>query len=149
GQGRRAWPKSPDLTTRLRLWVGDRLTMFICRRADRFVTGPESMVDYYVKEYGVRRSKCVVLYNDVDLSLYQPVPAAEREVLRDSLGFQRATRCALFVGRVSRYKGGEFILPLARALRASPEAQDVYIVVVGPINLTHLQPELEREPAVL
>src|SRR3990172_4501411 len=32
GQGQRAWPESPDLTTRLQLWVGERLTMFICRR---------------------------------------------------------------------------------------------------------------------
>jgi glycosyltransferase involved in cell wall biosynthesis len=149
GQGRHAWPEKADLTTRLRLWGGDRLTTFICRRADRFVTGPDSMVDYYVEEYGVRRSKCLVLYNDVDLSLYQPVPAAEREVLRDSLGLPRAARYALFVGRVSRYKGGEFILPLARALRASPETEDVYIVVVGSIHLTHLEPELEAEPGVL
>jgi glycosyltransferase involved in cell wall biosynthesis len=148
GQGRGAWPQGPDLITRLQLWAGDRLTMFICRRADRFVTGPESMVDYYVEEYGVRRSKCIVLYNDVDLSRYQPAPAAEREALRDNLGLPPSGRCALFVGRVSRYKGGEFILPLARALRASPDTEDVHVVVVGSIHLTHLQPEMEAEPAV-
>jgi glycosyltransferase involved in cell wall biosynthesis len=148
GQGRRAWPQGPDLVTRLRLWVSDRLLMFISRRVDRFVTGPESMVDYYVEEYGIRRSRCIVLYNDVDVSRYQPVAAPERDALRASLDLPREAGCALFVGRVSRYKGGDFILPLARALRTSPETKDVRIVVVGSIHLTHLQPELEAEPNV-
>jgi glycosyltransferase involved in cell wall biosynthesis len=148
GQGRRAWPESPDLTTRLKLWVGDRLLMFISRRVDRFVTGPESMVDYYVEEYGVPRSNCVVIYNDVDITLHQPVPASEREALRDDLGLPPGTRVALFVGRVSRYKGGEFILPLAGALCAAQETKDVHIVVVGSIHLTYLERELEAEAAV-
>jgi glycosyltransferase involved in cell wall biosynthesis len=148
GQGRRAWPEGPDLITRLRLRVSDLLLRFISNRADRFVTGPESMVDYYVEAYGVRRSRCIVLYNDVDVSRYRPVPARERQVLRASLDLPREAPCALFVGRISRYKGGEFILPLARALHTSPQTEDVHIVVVGSIHLTHLQPELEAEPAV-
>ena len=39
-------------------------------------------------------------------------------------------------------------MPLARALHASPETEEVHVVVVGSIHLTHLQPKLEAEPAV-
>lgn len=148
GQGRRARPDHPDLVDWLRLWVGDRLLGFVSRSADRFVTGPERMVDYYVDEYSVSRSKCIVLYNDVDISLYEPSSASEREILRDGLDLPRAARLAVFVGRVSRYKGGECILPLARALRTSPQGEGVHLVVVGAVHLTHLKSQLDAEPAI-
>jgi glycosyltransferase involved in cell wall biosynthesis len=38
----------------------------------RFVTGPESMVDYYKTVYRVRPGKCVLLYNDIDIDKYKP-----------------------------------------------------------------------------
>ena len=148
GQSRHARPDCVDIATRLQLWVGDQLLRFTSRAADRFVTGPESMVDYYVEEYKVRRNRCIVLYNDVDLSLFQPASASEREILRDGLRLPRGPMFALFVGRVSRYKGGEFILPLARAFRAFPETEGVHMLVVGAIHLTHLEPELQAEPAI-
>ena len=45
---------------------------------DRFVTGPESMVDYYVRHYGVPRRKLSLLYNDVDLSRFAPMSRRRR-----------------------------------------------------------------------
>lgn len=43
---------------------------------DRFVTGPETMLDYYAREYGVPRRKLMLLYNDVDPARF---PAVVRE----------------------------------------------------------------------
>jgi glycosyltransferase involved in cell wall biosynthesis len=40
---------------------------------DRFVTGPESMIDYYEQVLKVPRPKLRLLYNDIDLSRFCPV----------------------------------------------------------------------------
>lgn len=148
GQGREAWPSHECPTDRLRRRFADGLLGFIIRRADRFVTGPERMVDYYVREYGVRRSRCLVLYNDVDTSLYRPLRETQRRALRTRLGLP-PTPCALFVGRVSRYKGGEHILPLAAGLSDLSEGPGVHLAVVGSIHLAGLEPGLQRAANVV
>jgi glycosyltransferase involved in cell wall biosynthesis len=148
GQGRQAWPLDRDLLMSLRLSGSDRLLGFVIRRADRFVTGPERMIEYYIREYNVPPEKCLLLYNDVDCSLYQPVDDAVRDHLRKRLGFPPAAACVLFVGRISRYKGGEFVLPLATALRSPAETPDVHISVVGSIHLANLASALEADPSV-
>lgn len=47
----------------------------------RFVTGPESMVEYYKTVYRVPARKCVMLYNDIDVDKYKP--AARTSASRD------------------------------------------------------------------
>lgn len=44
----------------------------IVKLIDRFVTGPEKMLDYYERELGVPRRKLTLLYNDVDLTRFSP-----------------------------------------------------------------------------
>lgn len=46
-----------------------RKTIFAC--IHRFVTGPESMIDYYQTVYRVPRRKCALLYNDIDVDRYK------------------------------------------------------------------------------
>lgn len=147
GQVRWGWPRQRTWLTGLRFWADDRLLRFIVRRADRLVTGPESMVNYYVQTYGVAPSRCITLYNDVDTSLYRPLKASERPVVREKLGLPDGP-CVLFVGRVSRYKGGEFILPLEAALTRHGAA-NAYLTVVGPIHIGRLVPALEQAPRVI
>ncbi len=49
---------------------------FLVRGVDRWVSGPETMIDYYARELGVRRDKLLLLYNDVDIARFAPVPRA-------------------------------------------------------------------------
>ena len=44
----------------------------ISKRVTKFVTGPESMYKYFVK-HGVPDHKVLIMYNDIDLSIYTPV----------------------------------------------------------------------------
>lgn len=56
----------------LRRFVDDVAFGLIKRGVDSFVTGPESMLDYYATQYGVSRQKLRLLYNDVDIRRFQP-----------------------------------------------------------------------------
>ncbi len=49
-----------------------RLMRIVSRHVDRFVTGPETMVDYYHQYYGVARSRLRLLYNDIDTRRFTP-----------------------------------------------------------------------------
>jgi len=54
-------------------YLSSHLPSRLARRlAHRFVTGPESMVDYYVNTLGVPRKKIRLLYNDVDTTRFAP-----------------------------------------------------------------------------
>lgn len=46
---------------------------------DRFVTGPESMLDYYERALGVPRRKLTLLYNDIDLDRFYPEVQSPRK----------------------------------------------------------------------
>lgn len=49
---------------------------FLVRAVDRWVSGPETMIDYYARELGVPPDKLLLLYNDVDIARFAPVPRA-------------------------------------------------------------------------
>lgn len=87
----------------------------------RFVTGPESMVDYYVREYGVDRGRAIVLYNDVDLTRFQR-PAAPRSIARSG------ALKLLYAHRLSPIRGPQHLVPLAKRLGG---ASEVFFEVVG------------------
>lgn len=46
---------------------------------NRFVTGPETMLDYYEREYGVPRRKLLLLYNDIDITRFPTVERVRKE----------------------------------------------------------------------
>lgn len=55
------------------------LNISIVALIDRFVTGPESMLDYYEHTLGVPRRKLTLLYNDIDLDRFYPVIQSPRK----------------------------------------------------------------------
>jgi glycosyltransferase involved in cell wall biosynthesis len=57
------------------LWkrlIDDFSFSLIRRGVHVFVTGPESMLEYYATQYSVPRSKLRLLYNDIDVSRFRP-----------------------------------------------------------------------------
>jgi len=138
GQGRGLWPSWREPRRRLRARIGDSLLRLVLRRATRVVTGPESMLEYMHREYRVPRERLLLLYNDVDPSRFRPLDRLARGPRRASMGLDRNTVLALFVGRLSRYKGGDYLGPLRHRLRVA--AAGVQIVAVGEPQI-----ELDRD----
>jgi glycosyltransferase involved in cell wall biosynthesis len=136
---------SPGGKHRRRLGVSV-LKRFVVRHAHRLVTGPESMVDYYVDEYGVSRSRCVVLYNDIDLSVFSPAPWKRAKENRGALGLDGEGVCALFVGRLSFLKGGDFLYAIAERLGVADVP--IRIVAVGRMDLPGLEQQLQAHPMI-
>lgn len=59
--------------------VGGKMMALVSRYVDCFVTGPEAMVEYYHRCYGVERSRLRLLYNDVDTYRFVPGDGEARE----------------------------------------------------------------------
>lgn len=131
---------------RARLRIEELITQFVVRRANRFVTGPESMVDYYVNRFGADPARCVVLYNDIDLSaLEDPSPEATRQA-RQALSLDNQPVFALFTARLSFGKGGD-LLPLIvdRLERLSSPLQ---MIVIGRPELDGIEEQLARRTMI-
>jgi glycosyltransferase involved in cell wall biosynthesis len=138
GQGKDLKPAWREgVRRRLYYEFGDWLLHINIRLAHRFVTGPESMVKYFAKEYRADTAKTIVLYNNVNLQIFKPlgVPNA-KENIRQDLGLPVNCPILLFVGRVSPYKGGPYLVPMASLLQE--RLANVLLVVVGDIHMPHV-----------
>jgi glycosyltransferase involved in cell wall biosynthesis len=64
------WARPVSLD-KFRWWLTSYVPNWMARKVvQRFVTGPESMVDYYTYTVGVDRNKIRLLYNDIDLARF-------------------------------------------------------------------------------
>lgn len=87
---------------------------FIIRMSDQLITGPESMKVYYREKMKIPDQKISVLPNAVDLSRFKPV-APDPDLVKD-LSLADGRPVLLFVHRLSRRKGAQYLTPLAQAL---------------------------------
>lgn len=121
----------------------------VWRLVDRFVTGPQSMIDYYDRVGGISRSKIRLLYNDVDHSRFS-WPADERvrlrRKLRASLHLSDDAIVILFVHRLSPVRRTLDYLPLAlqRAKDAGALSDACVLVAGGGADLEELKERTER-----
>ncbi len=102
----------------------DALLRFVVLGVDRFVTGPEYMLEYCAKYYRVPREKLLLLYNDVDLLRFHPPAEAAKPdgPLR-----------ILFVHSLSPSKAATFYLPaiIAGLNRLSVEGRAIVLDIIG------------------
>jgi glycosyltransferase involved in cell wall biosynthesis len=145
GQGKDLKPPwRKGLLRRIYYEVGDLLLRLNIRLAYRFVTGPESMVKYFVKEYGADPDKMLVLYNDIDTDAIKPPNMFNsKEHLRQAMGLPMGCPLVLFVGRVSPFKGGQYLIPIAQLLQQ--RLANVMLVVVGDIHIPYIVELANRE----
>lgn len=109
-----------------------------------FVTGPESMKEYYAKEYKVDQDKIIILYNDIDISRFEMTRAqTSKETIRNELNLPQSKKIVLFVGRVSLLKGGNYLIPIAEEVRKM--LNDVIFVVVGQIHISSFVSEVRKK----
>lgn len=74
---------------------------FIKRFVTFFVTGPESMKEYYVNVVGVKSDKLKILYNDIDTSRFYKVEKLKKESIKNELGLSNDKKIILFVHKFS------------------------------------------------
>ena len=115
------------LTTRIPARLVQRFSDFV-------VTGPESMVEYYVAEAGIERSRIRLLYNDIDLERFgrQDREGQARNKRRSDLDIPQGASLLLFVHRLSPVRKTLLYLPfLAQQLMKVHKRTDFVCVVVG------------------
>lgn len=135
GQGKDMKPPwRQGIRRRLYYELGDWMLRVNIRLAHRFVTGPESMLNYYVGEFGVNSAKIIVIYNDIDLATFRPVTTVnERQELRRYLALPSDKNVLLSVGRVSPWQNGPYVIPIAE--QVGKRLCDTLFVVIGHIHM--------------
>lgn len=102
----------PKNLKKIGFWFKSQLPYYLLKKCIyRLVTGPESMVDYYVEKYGFQREKIELLYNDIDLNRFQPISKLQKESLRKDLNLPNNAFLILFVHRFSPVRNTTFYLP--------------------------------------
>jgi glycosyltransferase, family 1 len=97
---------------------------------DYFVTGPETMIDYYRKELKVPEKKLVCLYNDIDVNRFIRGSNSDKISLRRELGLPESSKIVLFIHRFTPVKRfSKFIPAIAEIEKA--EQLDIYYVIIG------------------
>jgi glycosyltransferase involved in cell wall biosynthesis len=74
---------------------------FIKQYVTFFVTGPESMREYYVNVVGVNRDKIKILYNDIDTSRFYKAEKEKVDTIKNKLGIAIDKKVILFVHKFS------------------------------------------------
>jgi glycosyltransferase involved in cell wall biosynthesis len=92
------------------------LNRFVLRRADKVVTGPESMVTYMTERWKLRPGHVSLLYNDIDTDRFAPVDPTERAALRTRLGIGAEEWCVLVVQRLAYRRGTRLLVPIVEQL---------------------------------
>lgn len=84
---------------------------FVKKFVDYFVTGPETMVDYYINVVKVNRKKMILLYNDIDIKRFSLPSIKEKESIRKELGFGKTEKIILMVHRLSPVRKTDMYIP--------------------------------------
>jgi len=85
--------------------------LFIKTFIHRFVTGPESMVDYYVTTLRVPRKRMLLLYNDIDVSRFVQPNTIQKVTVREELGYTENQKIILMVHRLSPVRMTDKYIP--------------------------------------
>ncbi|MFZ3588949.1 glycosyltransferase family 4 protein [Bacillus sp. DJP31] len=84
---------------------------FVKTNVNHFVTGPESMIDYYINELKINREKMMLLYNDIDIKRFTPPSSDEKQKIKERLGFNQSEKIILMVHRLSPVRKTDLYIP--------------------------------------
>lgn len=106
------FPKLKFGIKKIKYYMGTLLPLwFIKTFIYRFVTGPETMIEYTIKYFGVKRQKMMLLYNDIDIDRFTVTGTEEKKLLKKEMGFVEEEKLLLYVKRLSPIKGTNFYFP--------------------------------------
>ena len=105
--------------------------------ASRLVAVSSLEAEQYRQAAGGEEGRIRVIYNGLDLDEFSPLPS--RGLLRQKLGIPREAPLVLFLGRLHRIKGIDFLVEAFARLRE--EVKETILVIAGPDEgeLAHLQ----------
>lgn len=115
-------------------WLTSYIPNVVARACvDGFVTGPESMVDYYADVVGVPRRKIIMLYNDIDTSRFSgDLSVSERARILGSLNISEGSLVLLLVHRLSPVRRTlSYIEPMLKLLKQEMTDRPWVLVVAG------------------
>lgn len=92
------------------------------------VYGPH--VRSYLEDLGVDMEKITVAWNTVDVDQFQPAPPERTEALREQHGIPREAPVVLYVGRLVREKGVDFLIEAFESI-AAETSPDPHLLFVG------------------
>jgi glycosyltransferase involved in cell wall biosynthesis len=106
---------------------------YLARKSvDRFVTGPQYMVDYYSDVVGVKKEKIRLLYNDIDVNRFQ-LNECERMSFKESFVKQypivSGKRIVLLVHKMSPVRKTTLYVPDAIKTAYSTHKDTVFVIV--------------------
>ena len=117
-----------------------RIERKIAHQADLLVTSTPDESRELVEGYGADPDRVVVVPPGVDLATFQP---SDRDEARRKIGYDRAGRIVLFVGRLERLKGVDIAIR-ALALLRDRQHDDVRLLIVGEDSFDGDESEKER-----
>lgn len=103
---------------------------FVKTFVDFFVTGPESMVDYYVDVVKVKREKMMLLYNDIDIKRFKVPSNEDKQRAKRLLGFKNTEKIVLMVHRLSPVRKTDMYIPNIFEDESLKE-QNAHLVIIG------------------
>ena len=131
--------------TKLKWWLKSRMPfLLVSRMTDKFVTGPESMLEYYQVVGRVPKRKLRLLYNDIQVDnfdFHEQARADAKRALSRELGFSETATVILSVHRLSPVRQTLDYLPdaLTRAKQAGLLEGAVVLFVGGGADLPQLR----------
>ena len=99
------------------------------RVVHRLVTGPQSMAEYYAEDFGVHKSKILLLDNDIDTKRFCP---GDKAGARRKLGIHHDGEIVLFVHRLSPRTGALHLPEIIRRTAQQVPSARFWIVGDGP-----------------
>lgn len=122
--GTLSWPGTIEKLKR----IGDiALCNRLLRAASKVVASARVEAEQY-KERGVAPDKIEIIPNGIDLSEFNTLPP--RGTFRKRYGISKNTKLVLYLGRIIKVKGIDFLIRAFHRLRK--KMQDVKLVIVGP-----------------
>ena len=116
---------------------------FVVNHISFFVTGPETMLDYYNKQVGVKEEKLLCLYNDIDLGRFKVISKEEKCKLKIDTNLDPKNNIILFVHRFSPVRKSLFYMPyiLTDALK---DKNNKCVVIGGGPELEEFKIKVEE-----
>ncbi|MCJ7635640.1 glycosyltransferase family 4 protein [Candidatus Bathyarchaeota archaeon] len=110
--------------------VHNILLKFSLCRANIVMALSELEAEQYLKLFGVQSKKIITLPNGIDLSLYENLPP--EGAFKKKFGIASHIKIILYVGRVNKIKGIEFLINSFSYLVKNFKSERALLVIAGP-----------------
>jgi len=93
------------------LFIAQPKFWFLKKFINYFVTGPETMIDYYVTSRKINRKKMLLLYNDIDIKRFHKASRKKKAEAINHIGFDSSAIIILMVHRLSPVRKTDKYIP--------------------------------------